>query len=92
MLRQELSRKVNSLLQKVIYVSAGILLIVSALLKAKVPDIPFISSVIDRCQHNAWWIIILFTCVGGLSQYLNNRIGSPDNWRIVQHILDGIVN
>ena len=88
MLRQELSRKVNSLLQKVIYVSAGILLIVSALLKAKVPDIPFISSVIVHCQYNAWWIIILCTFAGGLSQYLNSHIGSPGNWRIVQHILD----
>lgn len=49
---------------------------------------PVISSFFDLCQHNAWWIIILFTCAGGLSQFLNNRIGSPDIWRVVQHILD----
>ncbi|MCF6153246.1 hypothetical protein [uncultured Candidatus Kuenenia sp.] len=88
MLRQELSEKVYSFLQKVKYISGGIVLFVSALLKANVPYIPFISSFFDLCQHNAWWIIILFTCAGGLSQFLNNRIGSPDIWRVVQHILD----
>ncbi|MBM4054123.1 MAG: hypothetical protein FJ264_05515 [Planctomycetes bacterium] len=88
MLRQELSEKVNYFLQKVKYISGGIVLFISALLKANVPDIPFISFFVNICQHNAWWIIISFTCVGGLSQLLNNRIGSPDIWRIVQHILD----
>lgn len=88
MLRQELSEKVYSFLQKVKYISGGIVLFVSALLKANVPYISFISSFFDLCQHNAWWIIILFTCAGGLSQFLNNRIGSPDIWRVVQHILD----
>lgn len=88
MLRQELSRKINSPLRIVKIASVSIVGIMGALLKASVPDIPFLSSVIIHCQHNAWWIIILFSCVGGLSQCLNNRIGSPDNWEIVQHILD----
>ena len=88
MLRQERSEKVNSYLQYVKYGSGGIVLFVSASLKANVPDIPFLSSVIVHCQYNAWWIIILCTFAGGLSQYLNSHIGSPGNWRIVQHILD----
>lgn len=88
MLRQERSEKVNAYLQYVKYGSGIIVVIVSSSLKANVPDIPFLSSVIVHCQHNAWWIIMLFTIAGGLSHYLNSLIGSPGNWRIVQHILD----
>jgi len=88
MLRQERSEKINSCLRYVTFGSAGIVLFVSALLKANAPNRPFISSVIALCQHNAWWIIIIFTIVGGLAQYLSSHIGSPGNWHIVQHILD----
>lgn len=68
MLRQELSEKVYSFIQKVKYVSGVIVLIVSTFLKVNVPDnIPFISSVFGNCQRNGWWIILLFAFAGGLS-------------------------
>lgn len=88
MLRTERSEKIEYVLKIIKLIAASLVLCTSALLKASVPKIPLISSFIELCQHHAWWIIILFTCVGGLAQYFSNRIGSPENWRIVQYLLD----
>lgn len=88
MLRTELSGKTACVLKGIQRFAAVIILCASALLKASVPKTPLISSFIELCQHHAWWIIILFTCAGGLAQYFNNRIGSPENWRIVQYLLN----
>lgn len=88
MLRDALSEKVNLYLGCVKYISAFIVLFMSAVLKAPILKIPYIPFFISLCQHNAWWIIILFTFVGGMAQYFSNRIGSPGNWQIVQYLLD----
>lgn len=88
MLRTELSGKIGYFLKITKPTAAIIVLFTSAVLRAPALKTPLISSFIELWQHSAWWIIMLFTLVGGLAQYFSNRIGSPDNWRIVQYLLD----
>jgi hypothetical protein len=90
MLRLDWSEKFDNSLNIISVACPIVATVIGAILKIENGyfENPHLLAIISAIRNRAWWLILLFSLIGILSQLIRSRIGTNVVWQTVQYLLD----